>query len=279
MEAVKILDIKSDGLNMALDDNSLYVRCGRVIHKYNLSDMKMAASNEVFKKDGKSRNLAVSDNYIALYDFCELYVLNKDDLRVVYNIRLGENQSSDITAVHCDAAKAFVSIRNGSMAVVDIITQNVEKYKFSDKSAWDFAIADKYLYVGTTGGELFRINKLDMRITNDIQLCKPNVHSVLPCDDVLYTMSRDKILRVLKTVDFETVHMVKKAASTSARLLGAHKDYLVMADWSSILLWDRNTLQLCETFKFPTGYLISGALLVNGILYGSDYQNVYKLNL
>ncbi|MDR0324518.1 MAG: hypothetical protein LBI19_00300 [Oscillospiraceae bacterium] len=291
MEIVKILDIENDGSNMASDGNSLYLRCGKAIHKYNLSDMKMTAHNEIFKKNGKARRLAISKNHIIISDFCDLYVLNKDNLHVIFIIRLGENQSSDITAVHCDAEKekAYVSIRNGFMAIVDITTQVFEKSKFNDKSAWDFAVTRERLYIGTAGGELFEMDKLDMRIIKTTQLCKPNVnvHSVLPicseqsfpCDYLLYTMSRDKFIRILKAGDFENVQMVKTPASTSARFLGVYKDYLIMADWSDILLWDKNTLQHYKTFKFPTGYYINGVLLVDNTLYGSDFQSVYRLNV
>lgn len=81
MEINKIFDLENDGVNMAVDGQFLYIRCKRVMHKYNLTDMSLATQNIIFKKDGKARGFAIYDNLIFLTDFCDLYILNKNDLQ------------------------------------------------------------------------------------------------------------------------------------------------------------------------------------------------------
>ena len=55
MDAIKILDLENDGLNMAADERFFYIRCKRTFCKYDFTDMCLMAQNVIFKKDGKAR--------------------------------------------------------------------------------------------------------------------------------------------------------------------------------------------------------------------------------
>jgi len=55
MDAIKILDLENDGLNMATDEQFLYILCKRTFCKYDFTDMSLTAQNVIFKKDGKAR--------------------------------------------------------------------------------------------------------------------------------------------------------------------------------------------------------------------------------
>jgi len=280
MTAEKILDLPNDGiLNLAADEEFLYVRCMRTLYKYKLDGMSLAASNAIFKKDGRARAMTAGESYIALRDFCDLYVIRKDDLQVEYSLKLGENVSSDLCEVRCGASHVYLSIRGGLFAAVDIVSQSVEKQKLCDGSTWDMAYTGDKLYAGTTGGELLEIDTDGLRLIRRMQLCKPNVHSMVYHKGMLYTASRDRAVRIIDAATFEVVRKTVKAISTSGLLYGVWNDALVVADWGGVSLWDAQTLEKRESFKFPTGDYNGGVLLAGNVLYGSDKTGVYQCTL
>jgi hypothetical protein len=121
MNITKLLSIENDGLNMAAEGQFLYLRCMRAMYKYDLTDMRLTAQNSIFKKDGKARNFSICGAFIFLTDFCDLYILEKENLRIIRVIRLGEDLSSDLGTVRFGHGKAYICIRNGKMAVMDIM--------------------------------------------------------------------------------------------------------------------------------------------------------------
>jgi hypothetical protein len=270
-----IFDLPNDGLNMAAGGEFLYVRCKRDMLKYNLADRSLAARNTIFKKDGKARILAMGDGFLALRDFCDLYILD-NDLQVTHAERIGGNLSSDLCAVECTGGKAYMSIRNGAFAVMDTATKSVERRKLTEASTWDMALAGDKLYAGTTSGELLEIAAGDLRLLRRVQLCKPNVHSVLHHEGTLYAASRDGALRALDTAAFEVTNTAPKALGTFGILHGVWGDCLVAADWGEISLWDRRTLRRRAGFPFPTGLYNSGVLLAGDVLYGSNKHGITR---
>jgi len=56
MEKTKLLSLENDGLNLAVDEQYLYVRCKRAMYKYNLHDMNLLVENNIFKKNDKAQN-------------------------------------------------------------------------------------------------------------------------------------------------------------------------------------------------------------------------------
>ena len=279
MEKIKMIDLENDGLNMVADEQFLYIRCKRAMYKYDIADMSLTAHNVIFKKDGKARNFSICDKYIFLTDFCDLYILDKSDLQVAEVIRLGTDLSSDLGVVKFDLKKAYISIRNGKMAVMDIATRDIVKFDISDSSFWDYCVAGNRIYAGTVDGELLEIDTKNMRIVRTAALGKKNIYSVVLIGSLIYTVSQDMTIKAVNADSFETVYTAKKAVGGMAKILGVLNDNLVVADSNKITLWDKQTLQLREKFDFPTGSFNKGAMLHENRILGSDYQNVYCCTL
>lgn len=274
METTSIINLENDGLNMSVDDRFLYVRCKRDMIKYNLSDMKISSQNTIFKKDGKSRGFTICDEFICLYDFCDLYILKKDDLQIVEVIRIGVDLSSDLGAIRFGSRKAYVCIRNGKIAVVDIDTKDINKYEISDSTFWDYCIFENRIYAGTVQGELIEVDCTDMQVLRKTELGKKNIYSVIINNGIIYTVSQDMTIKAIDAASFETVCIAKKAVKGMVKVLGVHKENLVVAD-RQISLWDAQTLQLRERISFPAHWN-SGVIINGNTLYGSDNQNIYR---
>ena len=275
MNAVKILDLENDGLNMAADGQFLYMRCKRAMLKYSLTDMSPVAQNVIFKKDGKARNFSICEKYVFLTDFCDLYILDKNNLQVSEVMRLGEDLSSDLGVVRFDDRKAYINIRNGKMAVMDIESRAVSKFDISDSSSWEHCVVGSRIYTGTVNGELVETDTNSMQLVRKIGLCKKNIYSMVHQDGVLYTVSQDMTIKVVNIETLETVCTAKKAVKGMTRILGIYKNWLVIAD-GGISLWDKQTLELHNRFSFPTGHFNKGAILYDNVLIGSDFQSIYK---
>ena len=278
MEKTRLLELENDGLNMAADEQFLYIRCKRTMYKYCFADGSLSAQNVVFKKDGKARSFSLCKKYIFLTDFCDLYILHKSDLQLAEKIRLGTDLSSDLGAVRFDGERAYISIRNGKMAVMDIGTKAVRCADISASSFWDFCVVGDCIYAGTVSGALLEAGASSMQVTRGIELSKKNIYSVVHHGGMLYTVSQDMTIKAVSIETLETVCAAKKAVKGMTRILGIHNGLLVIAD-GGISLWDKQTLQLYDRFDFPTGHFNKGVILHNHTLLGSDYQSVYSLIL
>jgi len=276
---IKLLDLENDGLNMAVDGQSLYIRCKKAMYKYSLNDMSLTAHSDIFKKDGKARSFSICDKYIFLTDFCDLYILEKETLQTVEVIRLGADLSSDIGSVRFDATKAYICIRNGKIAVIDINSRDYEKFDISSSSYWDHFVIGNRLYAGTVQGELLEVDTDNMKVNRQIVLGKKNIYSVVLHENFIYTVSQDMTVKAVNIDSFGTACVAKKAVRGMAKILGIYNSHLVVADSNKITLWDRQTLQLGDTFDFPTGQFNKGVVLDGNRVFGSDYQSVYSTEL
>lgn len=277
MEIQKLLDLENDGLNMAADGRSLYVRCKRMMYKFDLADMNCAAKNVIFKKDGKARSFSIGEEHVFLTDFCDLYILGKDDLQIVEAMRLGADLSSDLGAVRFDAHHAYISIRNGKMAVMDLNTRAVSNVVISNSSSWDFCVAGTRIYTGTVNGEIVATDTHDMQFIRKNKVCKKNIYSVVYHNGMLYTVSQDTTIKIIDAATLEVV-CERKAVKGMVRILGMYQDLLVVAD-GGISLWHAGTLALHDRFAFPTGQFNKGAVLYGSSIIGSDCQSIYRCQL
>jgi len=278
VEKTKILDLENDGLNIAIDGQFLYIRCKRTMLKYRLFDMSKIAENTIFKKDGKARTFSVCEEFIFLTDFCDLYILDKDDLRIVEKMRLGGDLSSDLGTVRFDENKAYINIRNGKMAVMDVQTRAVSIIDISDSSSWDHAIIGNRIYTGTVNGELIETDTTNMQLIRKIELCKKNIYSIVHHNGMLYTVSQDMTIKAVCAKTFDTICVAKKAVKGMTKILGIHNGLLVIAD-GGISLWDKETLKLYDRYDFPTGHFNKGVILDVNMVIGSDFQSMYKCML
>ena len=275
MEIIKIFDLENDGLNMAVDGQFLYIRCKRVMYKYDLSDKNLTTQNTIFKKDGRARGFAISDDLIFLTDFCDLYILNKNDLQIRNVLRLGADLSSDIWGSEFSAGKLYIAVRNGKMAVIEINTMNVKIHVINDTSFWDYRVVGNRIYAGTVKGELIEADTGDMRVVRKIDLCRKNIYSVVYINGIIYTVSQDSTIKAVDAASLETICVAKKAARGMARIIGIYSDNIVVADSGEIALWDTQTLQPRGRFAFPCSFN-KGVMLHGNTLYGSDYNSVYS---
>ena len=274
MNLKKVLDIESDGLNIMADEEFLYLRCKRTMLKYRLADMSLIAENRVFKKDGKARTFTISDQYICLLDFCDFYLLDKQNLEILELMHIGENLSSDLVAVKVDQQKAYISMRNGKIIVVDFETKSVDTIEIGNDSSWDHTVTENKVYVGTINGNLIEIDKASMEVKRTTNICKKNIYGVIYENGILYTISQDMTIKAVKADTMEIICSVSRAVKGMTRILGIYGDLLVIAD-GGISLWYKNTLQLQERIAIPTGQFNKGVTLKGNMIIGSDYQSVY----
>jgi hypothetical protein len=244
------------------------------MYKYSLPDMSLIAENVVFKKDGKARGFSICDKFIFLTDFCDLYILNQDDLQVAEVMRIGKDLSSDLGAVRFDEQKAYVNIRNGRMAVVDIESKDFEVSYISDSSSWDFCVVKNRINTGTVDGRLIETDTGNMRTIRKTELCKKNIYSVVHHDGIIYTVSQDMTIKAVNIESFELVSTAKKAVKGMTKILGIYNDFLVIAD-GGISIWNKQTLELHDKFDFPTGQFNKGVIIHGNMLIGSDFHSVY----
>ena len=179
MQIRKILNIENDGINIAICDNYMYIRCKREILKYNIYNMSLLSQNTIFKKDGKARGFTVDDTYIYLFDFCDVYILHKDNLQVIESARIGTDLSSDVGGIRLDKNNAYISIRNGIIAVTDKKTIDVRFYEISDSSFWDYLMFNQFIYAGSVKGELIEIDKNNMSVNRKKAIHKKNIYSLV----------------------------------------------------------------------------------------------------
>ncbi|MDD4292194.1 MAG: hypothetical protein PHX51_08200 [Clostridia bacterium] len=278
MTATKIIEIENDGLNMAIDGGYLYIRAKRSFFKYNLADMSLVGQNVVFAKDGKSRNFAVCGKYLIATDFCDLLVIDKTDLHVVDIMRLGQDLSSDLGVVLCDEHNAYINVRNGRMAVLNVETLSVKMFDICEESSWEHSIVGNLIYTGTVGGGLVETDKTDMRMLRKIRPCRKNIYIIVYDDGILYTVSQDTTIKAIDAKILNVVRAANHAVKGMTRIIGIYRDMLVIAN-NGIYLWNKQTLELQGRVEIPTGQYNKGALLHDNLIVGSDFQNVYAYSL
>jgi hypothetical protein len=249
------------------------------MYKYELQDMNLSAHHVIFKKDGKARHFSICHPYIFLTDFCDVYILEKETLQVIDMFRLGVDVSSDIGAVRFDATHAYIAMRNGQVAVMEMKSRAYKKYDLCGVSYWDHCVSDGRLYAGTVQGNLLEMDTGRMIVKRQLSLGKKNIYSVFIYENHIFTVSQDMTIKATRIDSFEVACVAKKAVRGMAKIIGIHKGRLVVADTHKISLWDCQTLQYVDAFDFPTGQFNKGVVLQGNVLYGSDFQRVYSAEL
>ncbi|MDD3400660.1 MAG: hypothetical protein PHT58_03375 [Eubacteriales bacterium] len=278
MIATKILDIENDGLNMAIDGQYLYIRAKRSFFKYDITDMRLVGQAVVFAKDGKSRNFAVCGKYIVAADYCDLLVIDKTDLHVVEIMRIGQDLSSDLGVVRFDEHDAYINVRNGKMAVLNIETLSVSKHDICEESSWEHCIVGNFLYTATVNGGLVEVDKTNMQMLRAAKPCRKNIYSIVYDDGILYTVSQDTTIKAIDIKTLAVIRSVNHAVKGMTRIIGIYRDSLVIAN-NGISLWDKQTFEMQGRIEIPTGQYNKGALLHDNLIIGSDFHNVYAYSM
>ena len=282
MKSKKILDFENNGVCIAIDGQFLYTGSKGAISKYHSNDMSLTAHTII--NNPKKKNIydglyfKILHDYIFVSDFCDLHVLQKSDLQLLYTVRLGNDASSGVCGVlDFKFPKAYIKIRNGKIDILDIKTKKAARIEISDSSTWSNCITENRIYYSTTKGELFELERFTMREIRKVQLTKKmNIYSVVPYNNMLYTTSE----KGFKIVDINTFEIVRNEPdvfySTEAKIIGICRKAFVVVERKKVALFDTQTLQLIERFDFPTGYRHQRYAVLSGdILYGSDEHGIY----
>ena len=278
MEMNKLFDLENNGLNMAADSHFLYIMGKRSINKYDLLTIKQAAHNDIFEKDGKSRSFIICEEFIFLYDFCDLYVFDINTLMMIDKIRLGDDLKSDICGrMWSDSQKIYIIIRNGEIVAMDIKTKKYNRHKICDSTLDIYSITENRIYAVSYSEIFYEIEKDTMQIIKTIIL-KNKVNDIyIPEGGVKYIIKKDKSIRAMDLKTFKIICTAKKAVSSSlANFIGIYNDNILIADFGKITLWDAETLHPREKYFFPTGDYNKGVMLYKNKLYGSDYHSIYN---
>ena len=298
MEIVKILDFENNGVCTVVDGEFLYLGSSGAIGKYRLSDMSLIVHATIINKIKKTvytmLRFSIFDEYIFVWDFCDLYIVLKEDLQLLYTVRLGKNSSSDICGVlDFDKTNVYVNIRNGRIDIFDINTRQAKRFEISNSTIWAHCIVENRIYCGTSKGELLEIERFTMRVIRKIQLTKNiAIYSVVFFNDILYTTS-EKSIKVVDVKTFKIIPIELKndelrafgvnageLQTTEANIIGKCGDNFVIAERRKIALFDVETLLLRERFDFPTGYRhLRYAVLDGKNVYGSNEHGIYRCTL
>ena len=286
MNPIKILGYENNGVCMVTDGQFLYLGSKGIISKYRLEDMVLTASivikNKIKKTIYSGLWFEIYEDYIFVSDFCDMHVVKKDDLQLLYTVRLGENLSSDITGwLDFDFPNIYIKIRNGKIDVLDINTKKATRLEISCTTCWSHCINGNHIYYSTGTGELLELERYSMQKIRRVQLTKKmNIYSVVFHNNMLYTTS-EKGFKVVDVNTFEIVrHEPNVFSSTEAGILGICGKSFVVVELKKIALFDTQTLQLQDRFDFPTGYrYMRYAVLEGDKLYGSDEHGIYCCTL
>jgi len=295
LETVKILNFENNGVRIAADGEFLYLGSKGTLSKYRLSDMSLAAHTAI-RDNTKKKTIynmlwfSIFGEYIFVWDFCDLHVALKEDLQLLYTIRLGENSSSDICgALDFDKTNAYINIRNGRIDVFNTNTKQATRFEISNSTIWAHCIIGNRIYCGTAKGELLEIERLTMRVIRKIQLTKNMaIYSVVFYNNMLYTTS-ERSIKVIDANTFEVMPIdsqneelrmngiyAEELQTTEANIIGICGKNIVVAEHRNIALFNTETLLLRERFNFPTGYrFLRYAVLDGEKLYGSDEHGIY----
>jgi len=286
MKPLKILNFENNGVCIAVDGDFLYLGSKGTISKYHLDDTSLTA--HIIIKDSIKKTIysglwfKIYGDYIFVSDFCDLHVVQKDDLQLLYTVRLGENSSSDICGwLDFDLPTVYIKIRNGKIDVFDMNTKKAMRFELSFTTSWSHCINENRIYYSTGTGELLELERYTMQEIRRMQLTKKmNINSVVLHDNKLYTTSEMGI----KVIDINTFEIIRDEpkifSSTEAKILGVCKETFVVVERKKIALFDTQTLQLQDRFDFPTGYRYMRYAVLNGDkLYGSDEYGIYCCTL
>jgi hypothetical protein len=226
---------------------------------------KMAESR-LFEKDGLARSLTADEKFLYCVDFIHLYILEKESLKVLARLQLGEDLSSDICGKILYADRyIYVAIRNGAIARIEKAAwEHVQYFPLSTSSIWTMERAHGKIYAGNVEGQLLIIATETMVVEKQIQAHKQNLKSLSLLDHLLATASQDKSLALWDTTTFDCVRLKKNLHKKAYSIIGAWKDSLLTVSFpcGEIKIWDRASLE--EEMVVPISPCLSGQTFIQG---------------
>ena len=245
-----LVELGSPILRLKKSGNILYVISGKEFIKINSNTGKVLQKVEVFAKDNKTREFVIDKDAIYCRDFYRLYKIDIETMEITNNWELGSDLSSDICALGYDEVSVYVCIRNGGFTVINKTSGEVKAYKISESSIWDIIVSD-YIYAGNVDGDLFVINKSDVKILRKKAIHKKNLKSLLLLEDTIYTASQDLSIAKVNKNTLDIINYQKRCHKKMFYFAGTWQDYLltVCPPCSEMKLWDRSDLSLYKTIN------------------------------
>ena len=240
-----------------MDQEYVYLLAGNSIVKLSIASHKTIHERILFQNEGKSRSLLVDGSFIYVKDFCDLHILKKDTLAPVEKLILGTDLSSDINTLGLDENYLYLSIRNGTMAKIDLKSHfEQDVFAVSDSSIWDFALHGERIYAGNVDGTLLVLDKVRMEVVNKIKASQQNLKSILVTDELLFTASQDKKLVIRDTHTLEIVNVTGNAHKKAFNLIGICSSlvYTICYAAGEIKAWEYPGLTLKGIIGFPGGF-------------------------
>ena len=251
MEHIVKLDGIVTGFNVA--EHCIDCMCGKNLVKIDKYSHRIIFQKPVFEKDGLSRKLIADDKQIFIYDFCALYVLNRENYELIGKWQLGNDLSSDICGMAIDCNTIYCSIRNGKMIAVDRQSYQSNEFIVSESSMWSIKIYDSYLVSGTVDGKVLLLDKMGLSIERSLVLGKKNIGSLYIDGETLYAASHNGKLFNINMRNFEIESSMKNVHKKMFDCAGIYKDMLVTVSYpcSEIAFWNKDTLEKIKVINIP----------------------------
>lgn len=242
--------------------------CGKEILKIEKGSGKVICNKEIFKKEGFSRKLIADNRQIIIFDFCTLYILNRENYELVGKWQLGSDLSSDLVGIAADENTVYCSIRNGNIITLDRQSYEIKEYYISDSSMWSIKTYDTHLVCGTVDGRLLLLDKVTLSIEKTLILGKKNIRSFYIDGEILYAASQDGKLFKVDLTTFEIDTSRKNTHKKMFDCVGIYEDMVITVSYpcSEVSFWDKDTLEKRKTVNVPLK-LLGRAHIENDFLY------------
>lgn len=236
----------------SVGEKAIDCMCGKEMIKTDKSG-NVLFRKEIFEKDGLSRNLVADDNQIFLFDFCTLFIVNRESYDLLGKWELGVDLSSDIVGITFDENTVFCSVRNGKIVTLDRRSHEIKEFAVSQSSMWSIQTYGKYLICGTVDGKLLLLDKATLSVEKRLDLGQKNIRSFLIDGDIFYVSSQSGTLFKIDFTAFEVSLSRKNAHKKMFDCVGIYRDTIITVSHpcSELSFWDKETLEKRKTLNIP----------------------------
>ena len=272
----RLEELENPVLRLKKAGDILYAISGKEFVKIKSNTGQIIQREAIFPKDSKTRKFVIDKDAIYCRDFCLLYEIDIETLKINNTWELGTDLSSDICALGYDETNVYASIRNGGFAVINKATGEVKVYSISESSIWEMIISE-YIYAGNVDGEFLVIDKPSIKVVKKKAIHKKNLKSLVLAGDVIYTASQDlSIAKVDKnTLDIIASH--KRCHKKMFYFAGIWQDFLftVSPPCGEMKIWNKSNLSFYKSIWRGTW----GSFIDGDILYEIDGNTIFCSNL
>lgn len=114
----QVVPLKEPVLSYVMTAECLFYLFESTLAKWDRQTQTVTAEVDLLGKPGLARHLTLDDDHLYCRDFCDLYLLDREDLSCRYHCRPGQDSESDICGVIPDVDRIYVCLRNGPLVVL-----------------------------------------------------------------------------------------------------------------------------------------------------------------